>query len=133
VPPEEKSAPTGATSSSTPWPPTPSTAPPIVEKHLELSVLISATFNRSRLSGQRRPAIESAGRNIYISKARPAVSVAVHRKIPASQPAAATIDYAATDSTGLGFTSTRIVLIEPAASAAADLAAFSTEATSSAQ
>jgi hypothetical protein len=46
------------------------------------AILISATFNGSRLSGQRRPAIESAGRNICLSKAPPAVSV-VREKIPA--------------------------------------------------
>jgi hypothetical protein len=41
------------------------------------AILISATFNRFRLSGQRGPAIESAGRNICVSKAPPAVSVAL--------------------------------------------------------
>jgi hypothetical protein len=47
------------------------------------AILISATFNRSRLSGQRRPAIESAGRDICMSKAPPAVSVTLRVEIPA--------------------------------------------------
>jgi hypothetical protein len=70
---------------------------------------------------------------LYLRWSNHSFALALNKPAVISSQATDTIDYVATDGTGLTATSTRVVLIEAAASAAAANAASSTAATSTSQ